>query len=357
MDVDVFITNYIYVDPDIFRFWLDGLTTSESVIQQRKKISPNIPLDLIASDVLDHYRTYAHLERYLDAPQKLESSTLNFQLEKTSKMHIIEKYYSLDDVVCRELLGKKLSSKYRKDLDEISEKTLIKLKSCRRQFDNIKRIQKVIDDQPAGSLLKIIQREFLLSEDLAKKYCAIVFIANQRFELSKKKLQYLSFMDFYECTQSIMAYWTYCYQHSQEIEEEFDKEFLLDLRELRCLFDKEREIKHLVLIRLKDSLLERSYQELDVNFRIYFRAIITMAVSIHRSRELRNFFIDLTEKLIEPLKASGWTFEQVKQFLPVLTKCVLDLNSYGHMSGVEVRCLWDRFMNVLNVCLLKMYHN
>lgn len=179
------------------------ISSSEAVIQQRKKISPNIPLDLIASDVLDHYRTYTCIERYLDSPQKLESSALNFQLEKTSKMLIIEKYYSLDDAVCRELLGKKLSSKYRKDLDEISEKVNVKLKSCRRQFDNIKRIQKVIDDLPAGSLLKIIQREFLLSEDLAKKYCAIVFIANQRFEMNKKKLQYLSFMDFYECSQSM----------------------------------------------------------------------------------------------------------------------------------------------------------
>lgn len=179
----------------------------------------------------------------MDSPQKLESSNLSFQLEKASKLHIIEKYYSLDDVLCRELLGKKLSSKYRKDLDEISEKTSIKLKSCRRQFDNIKRIQKVIDDQPAGSLLKIIQREFLLTEELAKKYCAIVFIANQKFELSKKKLQYLTFLDFYECSQSIMGYWTYVYQHTSEIEEEFDKEFLLDLRELRCLYDKEREVK------------------------------------------------------------------------------------------------------------------
>lgn len=113
----------------------------------------------------------------------------------------------------------------------------------------------------------------------------------------------------------------------------------------------------LVLIRLKDALLERAYQELEVNFRNYWRAIITIAISIHRSRELRNFFLDLTEKLIEPWKLNNWTFEQVKQFLPVLTKCVLDLNSYGHMSGVEIRCLWDRFMNVLNVCLLKMYHN
>jgi Acidic fibroblast growth factor binding (FIBP) len=217
--------------------------SSEAVIRQRKKVSSNIPLDLIASDVLDHYRTYSHLEKFLDCPQKLDSS-LSFQLEKASKMHIIDRYYSLDDSVGRELLGKKLSSKYRKDLDEISDRTNIKLKSCRRQFDNIKRIQKCIEEgQPAGSLLKIIQREFLLSEELARKYCVIVFIANQRFELSKKKLSYLSFKDFYECTNSIMNFWTYCYQHSQEIEEEFDKEFLLDLRELRCLFDKEREIK------------------------------------------------------------------------------------------------------------------
>lgn len=228
-------------------FTICKIFSSEAVIRQRKKVSSNIPLDLIASDVLDHYRTYSHLEKFLDAPQKLDSS-LSFQLEKASKMLIIDQYYSLDDSVCRELLGKKLSSKYRKDLDEISEKTTIKLKSCRRQFDNIKRIHKCLEEmpQPAGSLLKIIQRDFLLSEDLARKYCAIVFIANQRFELSKKKLAYLTFKDFFECANSIMNYWTYCYQHSQENEEEFDKEFLLDLRELRCLFEKEREIKQYV---------------------------------------------------------------------------------------------------------------
>lgn len=225
----------------LFTFFLTGRT--EATQRQKKKVSADVTLELIASDVLDHYRTYSHLEKFIDSPQKLDSS-LSFQLEKASKMHIIDQYYSLDDYVCRELLGKKLSSKYRKDLDEISEKTNRKLKSCRRQFDNIKRIMKCIDEaQPSGSLLKIIQREFLLSEELARKYCAIVFLANQRFELSKKKLVYLSFQDFYECSTSIMNFWTYCYQHSQEMEEEFDKEFLLDLRELRCLFDKEREIK------------------------------------------------------------------------------------------------------------------
>ena len=51
---------------------------------------------------------------------------------------LIEQYYAFDENVVREFLGKKLSSKNRKDLDDVSEKTGISLKSCRRQFDNIK---------------------------------------------------------------------------------------------------------------------------------------------------------------------------------------------------------------------------
>lgn len=41
------------------------------------------------------------------------------------------RYYEIDDIVIREFLGKKLSSKHRKDLDEVSEKTSISIKSCR----------------------------------------------------------------------------------------------------------------------------------------------------------------------------------------------------------------------------------
>lgn len=44
---------------------------------------------------------------------------------------ILFRYYEIDDIVVREFLGKKLSSKHRKDLDEVSEKTSIAIKSCR----------------------------------------------------------------------------------------------------------------------------------------------------------------------------------------------------------------------------------
>ena len=48
-------------------------------------------------------------------------------------MFIVNRYYQFDKEVVRELLGKKLTGRVRKDLDDVSEKTNIPLKSCRRQ--------------------------------------------------------------------------------------------------------------------------------------------------------------------------------------------------------------------------------
>lgn len=125
-------------------------------------------LELVESDVLDHYRTYSLLEKLLHNPPKL-AEQLAFQIEPQTRGFLIEKlvrqgcqlkqlftvsraliilkqnqslkksfhlnsicrYYDFDDAVIRELLGKKLSSRHRKDLDEVSEKTRVQLKSCR----------------------------------------------------------------------------------------------------------------------------------------------------------------------------------------------------------------------------------
>jgi Acidic fibroblast growth factor binding (FIBP) len=108
----------------------------------------------------------------------------------------------------------------------------------------VKRIFKTVEEMP-GSLVTNIKQNFMLPEELAKKYSCVVFIICLRFETAKRKLQYLTFRDYYECSQAIMGYWTYTYQHSgpEWYDTEMDKEFLLDLRELRCLLDKEKEIK------------------------------------------------------------------------------------------------------------------
>lgn len=217
------------------------------------------PMDLIASDILDHYRTYSLIERLLHAPSKLVEQSC-FQLDRPTRELIIEKYYSIDDTVAREILGKKLTSRYRKDLDEVAEKTCVKLKSCRRQFDNVKRIFKAVEELP-GNITNNIKQLFTLPDELAKKYASIVFLACLRFETSKKKLQYLTFNDLFACSQAIMINWTYTYQHSgpEYYDTEMDKEFLLDLRELRCLLDKEKEIKQYVLYKHNIVFIIRLY--------------------------------------------------------------------------------------------------
>lgn len=326
-----------------------------ALLKQKGENIFNAPLELIASDVLDHYRTYSLLEKVLHTPPKLSENS-NFQLEPQSRALLIEKYYSLDDSVSRELLGKKLSSKHRKDLDEVSERTGVRLKSCRRQFDNFKRIYKAVEEQP-GNMVTNIRHQFLLSEEVARKYSAVVFIACLRFETTKRKLQYLSFTDFFESAQALMNFWTYSYAHAAHpdyYDTEMDKEFLLDLRELKCLLDKEKEIKHFVLFRLKPTVLERAYQEIDQNFRNYFRGIIAIASTVHRQRDLKNLFVDFTEKLIEPWKQNNWSIEQVKAFLPALTQSVLDLEV--PRDHQDIRFLWDRYMQVTTVCLIQMYH-
>ncbi|XP_055613327.1 acidic fibroblast growth factor intracellular-binding protein [Uranotaenia lowii] len=355
-DIDVFITNYTMVDPEIYQLWIEGYSSTEAVTLLKQKPSMvGIQIEWITSDVLDHYRTYSLLERVLDNPAKL-SEQPSFQLTPHNRSLIIEKYYSLDDSVAREIFGKKFNARNRKDLDEVAEKTGVRLKSCRRQFDNVKRIFKAVEEMP-GNTAQNIRQLFVLPEELAQKYAAVVFIACMRFETCKRKLQYLYFGDFFECSQAIMTSWTYTYQHAgpDYYDTEMDKEFLLDLREIRYLLDKEKEIKCLVTMRLKPTMLERTYQEVDSNFRSYWRSIITIAINLHRTRELRQLFLELTERLIEPWKQNNWPKEQAALFLKCITQSVLDMEV--PRDNQDIRCLWDRYMQVVTVCLLKMYHN
>ncbi|XP_044737513.1 acidic fibroblast growth factor intracellular-binding protein isoform X1 [Chrysoperla carnea] len=353
-DLDIFISNYMLVDPEIYQLWIDGHSSNDavSILNQRGICQKTgATLDLVTSDVLDHYRTYSLLEKLLSDPPKVQEQ-LSFQIDPETKQLLIEKYYGFDDSVIRELLGKKLSSRHRKDLDEVAEKTGINLKSCRRQFDNVKRIFKVVEEMP-GSLVQNIEKHFLLSEELAKKYSSIVFIACLRFETSKRRLQYLNFGDFRQCSESIMAGWTYAMSGPEYYDTELDREFLLDLRDLRMLLDKEKEHKHLVCVTLKPLMLHKTFLELDTNFRIYFRSILALACSLHRARDLRTLFVELVS-CIEVWKQNAWTITDLENFLKAFTQCALDMDV---LREADLKPSWERYMKVITNCLLIMYHN
>lgn len=353
-EVDVFISNYTLVDPEVYQLWIDGSSSSEAVksLQEGGVIhQTGASLELVESDVLDHYRTYSLLEKLLHNPPKL-SEQLAFQIEPQTRGFLIEKYYDFDDAVIRELLGKKLSSRHRKDLDEVSEKTRVQLKSCRRQFDNVKRVFKTVEEMQ-GSVVKNVRKLFLLPEPLARRYGAVVFLACMRFETGKRKLQYLTFPDFCHCAQVMMSSWTYKDSQQDTDDTDLDREFLMDIRELRVISEKEKEHKHLVCKRLKPQLLERSYQELESNFRSYSRSIVGIACNLHRSRDSRNLFMDLVERCIEPWRQAHWSHNDLSNFLSVYTSTAQELDVFQEN---DLKAAWNRYMTVISSCLLRMFH-
>lgn len=82
----------------------------------------------------------------------------------------------------------------------------------------------------------------------------------------------------------------------------------------------------LVCQKLKPQLLERSYQELETNFRSYTRAIVGVACSLHRAREMRSLFCELVEKCLDPWRQVNWTQIDLKNFLSAYVQCALEMD-------------------------------
>lgn len=70
-----------------------SVSDAVTILQQREESRQlNAPIELLNSDVLDHYRTYSLLEKLLHVPTKLASEQLAFQIEPQTSRMLIEMY-------------------------------------------------------------------------------------------------------------------------------------------------------------------------------------------------------------------------------------------------------------------------
>ncbi|XP_076318708.1 acidic fibroblast growth factor intracellular-binding protein [Tachypleus tridentatus] len=359
-EVDVFVGNNMLVDPEVYQFWLNGYTAEEAaaVLQNHGVLKQSgLPPDLLISDVTDHYRTFQMLERWLHYPSRL-TEQWNFQMAPPTQKMLVEKYYEFDTAVIREFLGKKLSSRNRKDLDDVSEKTGVDIKSCRRQFDNVKRVYKAVEET-TGFLVQNIQAQFHLPEKLAKKYAAVVYITNNRFETGKKKLMYLTIDDFLYCANEMMINWA-CPIPDCRYEEtamDMDREFLQDLRDMKILVEKDAldEQKSLIMSFISGKVSDKIYNDLDCNFKNLSRTIVNIAYGLNHSKEMKDLFVDLVEKVIEPCRQARWTKRELQLFLESYRNSPQQmplLRSESHLLYT-----WDRYITTVSSCILKMYHS
>lgn len=85
---------------------------------------------------------------------------------------MVEQYYTFDDLVLREFIGKKLRAK---EFESLSQRTRVPVLGCRRISDNLKRVTKRLEDA-VGDVTILIQDEFFLGIELASQYAVVAFI-------------------------------------------------------------------------------------------------------------------------------------------------------------------------------------
>jgi len=504
--VDVFAGNYTIIDWELHELWLNGLSTNEAIAFLRegivKDFGPNmISQDILASDVNDHYRLFDMLENviitsnYYASPNETPFNfSAQFQfIDESTKERLIESYYDLDGLLCREIVGKKLSSRLRKDLDEICDKLAsvdksiscngsvagLRLKSARRQFDNVKRVFKTIEEM-AGDYVTNIKNQFGLSQALAERYATLVFAASFRFEMSKRRLNYLNFDDvivpislvlidnWMDCGPSLDTTITRANSSAlidvtdqEKLSEPptLDKDFLTSLRDLKALQERDKEHRNVVCSRLQNFLpphhtsttnsnpllnasgsgtfleegddssksskqssrksssiiapqtelfcdrilsyaiprnhsgvsagthsqtstvvtstpselgsqylsSQKAYTEFEGNFKLITRGIVSLATGLSHNKEVKDFFVQLVEKVVEPLRSLKTTRNDVNVFLRQYTLAVTEA---GLGSAVpegdpklfatllmdnEVRLIFARFMNILIPAVMAAY--
>ncbi|KAB0382121.1 hypothetical protein FD755_004038, partial [Muntiacus reevesi] len=324
-ELDIFVGNTTLIDEDVYRLWLDGYSVSAAVaLRARSGIleQTRATAAVLQSDSVDHYRTFHRLGRPLHAPPKLPHQLI-FQIPPSRQALLIGRYYAFDEAFVREVLGKKLSKGTKKDLDDISTKTGITLESCRRQFDNLKRVFKVVEEM-RGSLT------------------------------GRKKLQYLSFGDFAFCAELMIQNWTLGAVDSQldDMHVDLDKEFLQDVKELKVLVaDKDRLDLHkgLVCTALRGKL--GVFSEMEANFKNLSRGPVNVAATLTHNKDVRDLFVDLVEKFVEPCRSDHRPLNDVRLFLNHYSASVHSLYGFRHQA------LWDRSMGTLRGCFLRLYHD
>lgn len=369
--LNVAVTEPAEVDVDVFSLWLRGLDVQEAArirLGQEPLVTRQFPNfhGLLAAETEGMYLMFRSFEPYLQSPPTFINQQV-FNIPRVARNALVERYYTFDEAVVREFIGRKLSSKNRKDLDDVSEKTGVALRSCRRQFDNIKQVLKVVDDFE-GSLVENIKQQFLLPDQLAHSYASLVFLSHNRFETGKKKLAHLSVGDFTACANLMIEHWTSGSMGSRLVDDdlELDRDFLQELHDLKLnLIDKvwiERHQKAVVRDMKKRHSPQQLVRSVEGHFKILSRALISLGSSLIHSKDMKDFFVDLTEKVIEPCKLQGWGKEETELVLTSIIEMFLDCEAahsrqYGRPKERTWGKVYLRYLRVLKQCIAILFHD
>uniref|UniRef100_A0A5K3ENC1 Acidic fibroblast growth factor intracellular-binding protein n=1 Tax=Mesocestoides corti TaxID=53468 RepID=A0A5K3ENC1_MESCO len=359
---DICISYPSVLNEELFESWINGVPVEEAAknLQSQPDVEAfQLSHELLAASVADQYAQFTLLDSAMMQPDVFVNYPSNYILDWKLRKKLVECYYSLDDALCRELIGSKLSARFRRDLADVAERCGIRLRSCRRQYENLRRVARFVEDTP-GHLCEIIRRYFVLPLPLAEVYAAMIFLCVNRFETSKRCFSGATFADFTYCAEQLMTYWTNSNNQVAKLDSpvdlELDFEFCGELKVLKLLAEKQTYLdrhKSLVIRQISSSVSELCLNGVETNFKSLSKAIITIATGLSHAKEVRDLFLDIIEKVVDVVVGAQWTYQEFSNFLTSYDE-TLRILPPAKSSSFQ-RC-WTRFFAPFKSISLRFYH-
>ncbi|RKO86449.1 acidic fibroblast growth factor binding protein, partial [Blyttiomyces helicus] len=271
------------------------------------------------------FRNYEILEPHLHAPKNLATQLL-LPLPPATKSFLVHSYYAFNDRVVRELLGRRLTSRARKDLDEVGDRTRVPVGGCRRMFDNLKRVGKRVEDME-GDWGAVVGGEFLLPPELSSRYANVLFICNNRLDTSKKKLAYLRLSDFEYVASIFIRYFT---TPTTSALLELDASLAQDARDLKAIMLNTKETIEELRNIVSSAATPPIFPLPAAAFKALLRNALSIASGLSHSKELRDVFISLQEKIVDPCAAGGYGPREMDVFFAAVA------GAFGSVAGLHL---------------------
>jgi len=270
----------------------------------------------------------------------------------------VSSYYEVDDIIMRELVGRKLTNGLRKDLEELKA---VRVKTCLRQFDNLRRIYKAVIANLRTPACDLIQKNFCLSKELASKYMRMVFMCWHRFDTTKKRLHFFSFSDFDKAAQVLMSHWLDPYMPNCI---EIDVKLKDDVRDLKAYLFSSKAIpdkyRKFVKSRFQNStppMSKERLHQLDGKYKSILKAIVNIGANVSDSKEFKDILEDLVEKVADPCNKIDMTPLEVDYLFiymeEVFETNILEVLALRHASRFALN--WRRYLEGLRGIMTVVY--
>ena len=221
-------------------------------------------------------------------------------------------------------------------------------------------------------LSDVLTKHFLFNDILVDKYYPLLAVFLVRFETTKKRLQYLTFDNIIVCTEYIFESWRCTpadYHNSSAVVgaggdrlvdvDEIDRHFVQELRDMRNVaLDKDVQDlqKGFIVSRLEQQACTLHFiKSVDTNFRTVSRNLFTLASGLSQSKEFRDIFNDLVEKVIEPIKTFEWSSKELDVFFTAFITSWGDFKDDVTLNTRKYDAVYIRYMEVMKKCILEMY--